>query len=624
MFRIAEGLLWLACCSGLQPVHADMPPGGLRTFTVDKAPEPEASTNVASLHARPASSAIPDARGLLRTTIGVGYVQGADWGVEALAAGSAAGLDLQLDSLFTYGAQGTLFDHGSLSVRHPQQHWIAEAGDLFSDLRGPSRGARLSWQATDRWRTGVALYASPRHVQTGAVTFAIRNRIEFKGTSVDGEIATNGSHFLRGRVSSGRRLDVEASYRRNYGSDESSDAGVQAQVGLWKGLSLSAGTFWSAHAGDASRWHSLAIRVPIHRSVGLTFERSFTTTGVTSAVASALAVDVHSNQLMLLQRYEWGATRALQAGLSAVDRDQIQSMASYTVGPRLNVALRVATQWQQAGPGTNWLEAQTTMRVARRSLLQVTVPVPRPLDTDRVRVVFEQGLPKQLSLAAEYGRPSAYQDLPFFVEPPRFKLMLRRGFDVRTPAGGGSVRGLVVDYVGRPVAGARVRLGSYAADTDADGQYSFLHVPTGEFDLSLDPELLPADYAWDGRARRVIVRGSSAVTHDLVVAPLNAIHGRVYVDRNTNGRFDPGEGVLGAVVALGDRVTATDNDGAYDFFNVLPGQHIILLDVARLPGTVEFAGAPELALTLRDDRPVVGADFVVTSKTKTVIWRTIK
>ena len=567
---------------------------------------------------------MPDARGHLRASVGLGYVQGADWGFETLANGAVAGLDVQLDGLFTYGSQGLMLDHGTVMFRQPEQRWRAEAGDLFSDLRGPARGARVSWQATERWLTGFALYGSPRYAPTGPIMLAFRNRFEFGRATVDGEVATSGSHFVRGRVAAGRRFDLEASYRRNLDQLSSTDAGVQAQVGVWKGISLSAGTFWSERAEEDTRWHSVAVRVPIHRSVGLTLERSFTTTGHSVGSASALMVDVHTNQLMFLQRFEFGETRAQQPGLSSVERDQIQSMASYTVGPRLNVGLRVATQWQANGPATNWLEAQTTVRLARRSVLQVTVPVPQPLDTDRMRVVFEQGLARQLSLAAEYGRPSAYQELPFYAEAPRFKLMLRRGFDVRTPAGGGSVRGLVQDYVGRPVTGARVRLGVYAIETDAAGRYTFSHVPAGDFELSLDPDFLPADYAWDGRARRVSIKGSSQVTHDLVVAPLNAIHGRVYIDRNANSRFDSGEGVLGAVVALDDRLTATDSEGAYDFFNVMPGQQVVRLDIAKLPASVEFTGNAELPVTLRDDRPVTGADFIVTAKTKPVIWRMIK
>jgi hypothetical protein len=264
------------------------------------------------------------------------------------------------------------------------------------------------------------------------------------------------------------------------------------------------------------------------------------------------------------------------------------------------------------------------MRVTRKTQVQIAAPVSQAFDADRVRVIIEQGLPRQFSLLAEYGRPSAYQSIQYGAEPPRFRLMLRRGFDIATPAAGGSVGGVVRDYVGRPVAGARVRLGGYSADTDEAGRYAFAHVPAGEFELTLDPELLPADYAWDGRSRRLTVKSSSRIVRDLVVAPLNAIHGRVYADNNANARFDSGEGVANAVVRLGDRVTATDADGAYDFYNVLPGSHTIELEIGRLPAGLEAGGLTRTTIDLRDDRPATGIDFVVSTKAKPIIWRSGK
>jgi hypothetical protein len=327
---------------------------------------------------------------------------------------------------------------------------------------------------------------------------------------------------------------------------------------------------------------------------------------------------------MFLQRYEWGDTHARQGGLLSVQRDQLHSMASFTPGPRLNVAFRVATAWQATGPSQNWLEAQATIRPARMTMVQITAPVPQAFDADRVRVLLEQGLPRQFSILAEYGRPSPYQEIQYGAAPPRFRLMLRRSFDVATPAAGGTVSGLVLDYVGRPVAGARVRLGGYATDSDATGHYAFSHVPSGDFELTLDPEFLPADYAWDGRTRRVTIKSSSRVVNDLVVAPLNAIHGRVYADRDGNGRFDPGEGVADAVVRLGERVTATDTLGAYDFYNLMPGSHVVLLEISKLPAGFAAGDRTTLTVALREDRPATGVDFVIVAKAKPVIWRTIK
>ena len=628
MVPVAEGLLWLVMSSRIGAVSAPTgttAPAALRTFTVEKPMTPEATEPADLIRAsRGTAAAPPPSSSQLRAVVGVGYVQHADWGAEGVVSGSIGRITVKAESLFTFGPQGPLFDHGTIWIQHADHRWFAEGGDLFSDLRGPATGARLSWQINDHWRPSLAVYGPPRHSLAKDTVIAYRERVEFGRVTLDGEIATDASHFFRGRVVAGGRFALESSYRRTFHTGSAKDAGVQAELRVWRGLAFTGGVFHSNRMGETNTWHSLGVRIPVHRSVGITFERTFTTTATARSAASAVMVDAHTNELMFLQRYEWGATQARQGGLLSMQRDQLHSMASFSTGPRLNLAMRVATQWQPTGPSQSWLEAQATLRPARTTMVQVTAPVSQAMDTDRVRVVLEQGLPRRFSVLAEYGRPSAYQSIQYGAEAPRFRLMLRRSFDVATPAGGGTVSGVVLDYIGRPVAGARVRLGSYSTDTSADGKYLFSHVPPGDHELMLDPDFLPADYAWDGRARRITVRSSSRSLQDLVVAPLNAIRGRVFADRDGNGRFTDGEGIVGVVVRLGDRVTATNADGAYDFYNVMPGSHVVELETSKLPSGFNAGDRTRVAVELRDDRPSNGIDFVVIATTKPVIWRTIK
>ena len=625
MFPVADSLFWLLCCTsaGRVPAPVDAP-SALRTFVVPKSAEAtpaDPEDLIRSL--RGAAAAPPPAKGRLRTVLGVGYVQGADWGAEAIVSGTLGRLSIQSESLFTYGPQGLLFDHGTVWLQHADHRWIAEAGDLFSDLRGPATGVRFSWPVNDHWRRSLAVYGPPRQSLMKGTVLAYRDRLELGGLTVDGEVATDASHFLRGRVTAGTRFAVESSYRRTFVAGSTKDAGIQAELRLWRGLAVTGGIFQSRRLDETSAWRSVGIRFPIHRSVGITFERTFSTTGAMRSAASAVMVDAHANQFMFLQRYEWGDTRARQGGLLSMQRDQMHSMASFAAGPRLNLGLRVATSWQPTGPSQSWLEAQATIRPARATLVQVSAPVPQAMDVDRIRVSLEQGLPRQFSILAEYGRPSPYQTIHYGAAPPRFRLMVRRSFDVATPAGGGMVSGRVLDYVGRPVIGARVRLGGYTADADANGVYVFSHVPPGDFELTLDPEFLPADYAWDGRTRRLTIKASSRIVNDLVVAPLNAIHGRVFADRNGNGRFDSGEGVAAAVIRLGERVTATSTDGTYDFYNLMPGTYVVHLDADKLQGfTAE--GPSRIQVELKDDRPSNGIDFLVIAKAKPIQWRSDK
>jgi hypothetical protein len=250
--------------------------------------------------------------------------------------------------------------------------------------------------------------------------------------------------------------------------------------------------------------------------------------------------------------------------------------------------------------------------------------VPDVFNAQRLRGRLVQNLPRQYSIEAEYGRLSAFQDLPYALDRSRVRVMLRKSVDIATPARGGDVEGRVLDQAGRPVDGARVTLGPYAMETGPGGGYAFRHVPRGDFDLALDPAGLPADFAWDGRSRRLSITSSTHARVDLLVAPLNAIHGRVYCDRNGNHRFDDGEAVAGAVVRLGDRVTSTDASGAYHFYNLWPGDYVVQLDRSHVPAEFDAAAAGDLRVSLTDDHPVTGADFSVASKSKPIIWREIK
>jgi hypothetical protein len=165
-----------------------------------------------------------------------------------------------------------------------------------------------------------------------------------------------------------------------------------------------------------------------------------------------------------------------------------------------------------------------------------------------------------------------------------------------------------------------VKLGPYSTESDAIGAYNFRHLPAGAYELSIDPHLLPADVAWDGRVERLELTARARTRADLHVAPLNAVHGRVYCDRNGNGRYDTGEGVQGAVLQLGgDRFTATDQSGTYTFFNLWPATYVVGLITQKLPETYTAAD-PELTVTLGDNGPVTGADFQVAPKVKPVIW----
>jgi hypothetical protein len=328
-----------------------------------------------------------------------------------------------------------------------------------------------------------------------------------------------------------------------------------------------------------------------------------------------------AGHLRVFHRHEFGDYSRFRSGLSTtIERQQTQSMASYMRGSRLHLTLQLATQRTDAGEVQNWEELQASVGVTRSTTLRLVTAVPEVRDPHRLRAYLRQELPGRFALQADYGRLSTFQDVPFEVDRTRFKIMLYKTVNAATPARGAEVGGRVLDQTGRPVAGARVRLGSYSVDTERTGAYLFTKVPRGDYLLSLDPDCLPADYAWGGRGLPLTLSWASRTHADLVVAPLNAIHGRVYSDRNGNGRFDFGEGIAGAAVHLRDRVTATDAAGGYSFYNLAPGPYNVGLNVEKLPADVEAVGPIELAVELGDSRPITSADFLVKPKVKPIIF----
>ena len=249
--------------------------------------------------------------------------------------------------------------------------------------------------------------------------------------------------------------------------------------------------------------------------------------------------------------------------------------------------------------------------------------VPDFADPERLRARFVQQLPRAFTVEAEFGRLSAFQSLPNELDRSRGRVMVSRTFAVATPARGGRIEGASSTMPDVPSPARACCLGPYAGVSNADGGFAFLHLPRGDYELSLDTAFLPAAFAWDGRRQTVDVTPTSRTTANLLVAPLNAVHGRVYVDKNSNHRFDAGEGVGGVVVRLDDGVVATSAEGDYSFYNVWPGAHVVHLDTARLPANLQPAAGVERRITLGDDGPVTGVDFSMHMIGKPIQWRGI-
>ncbi len=220
---IAERETFLTDTSG-QP-----PPGaadGWQEFSVEKTPQQKAESDSeepvpATMVGRgPFSGArLPDEHDKIHLGVGLGYVQGTDFGSEITATGRFAGVQVNFGTLLTAGEKGIRPSTGHLYLVDNDSNRSAEAGMLVSDLWGQAQGLRYSWLTNAGQTPSMSLYVKSRGAQGSQNVMAFSNAFTLgRSLSLGGEVASNGavfakSHFQTGRLSfyEYRAIEVERS-----------------------------------------------------------------------------------------------------------------------------------------------------------------------------------------------------------------------------------------------------------------------------------------------------------------------------------------------------------------------------------------------------------------------------
>jgi Carboxypeptidase regulatory-like domain/SdrD B-like domain len=288
----------------------------------------------------------------------------------------------------------------------------------------------------------------------------------------------------------------------------------------------------------------------------------------------------------------------------------------------VHLSYQSVTQWYEGGEAGLWNQVEANASLGRGTTLRVAAKVPDVTDTRYLLMRLDQALPKHFSVSFEVGAIAAFH--PRTLTAPtgsRVLLMLRRTFDVATPASGGHVTGTVVDDAGRPVPPTTVRLGNYMTQTRENGRFDFGTVPVGTFTLEVDAARLDANYLSSTPATSIAVTRGSSSTFELEVTRLASVSGLVYLDANLNNRPDAGEGLAGIVVVLDGRLTTTDESGRYRFFNLPDGEYRVVLDTTRLRRDLEAASPTETSVVLENGRAGLAADFRVLRKDRRTIMQ---
>jgi hypothetical protein len=166
----------------------------------------------------------------------------------------------------------------------------------------------------------------------------------------------------------------------------------------------------------------------------------------------------------------------------------------------------------------------------------------------------------------------------------------------------------------------------YAAQvTDVNGNYSFTHLPTGNFKICVDsssPNLgkFVQTYDLDGLATpncalvSDLTAGQVRTDVDFGYWQSGSLAGALYVDANTNSQLDTDEARLGGLtVTLKDSngntidTTTTADDGTYSFANLLAGTYSI--SAPSSAGGYALGTASALAVTLAAGQNVPDNNF---------------
>jgi hypothetical protein len=118
-------------------------------------------------------------------------------------------------------------------------------------------------------------------------------------------------------------------------------------------------------------------------------------------------------------------------------------------------------------------------------------------------------------------------------------------------------------------------------------------VPCGEYDLEIDPASLPALHSPGSEEPvHVVTSATNIASPKLLVAAIRTIGGDVFLDRNGNGKKDPGEPVVaGAKLRFGKSLGLSDETGAFLLRHLPAGKGGLSVDPASLPAGMR-PGAP--------------------------------
>jgi hypothetical protein len=596
---------------------------GWRTFTVAR-PKVQMPENQRVSRRKAATSRPPLGRDQLDIGLGLGYVQGADWGTALTASGKVWGGDAGLWALFTYGDRGVRLNNSHLGWLDREGGRGVEAGNLYSEIWGLARGVRYSWDVNRERSPSIGLYLKTSGTDNRRTLLTYRDDLRLnRDLFIRSEIGTDTSRYVSFGCDKGP-LQLFA-YQRRLASGLGKGAGLFGSWSVLPRVSL----FWGANSSTDSgsrdsRSQTMGLRIPLLKRCNFVLERTSYDheRGSLSSRSAGLTVSL-ANSVNLFLRYQKNASDidVFSGRLITLHNDtsSLLTALSLFAGRRVRLDYQLS-RYSQADQTTHREQLIANYRLTPRTTFQTISGFPDIADPDVLRLRLDHQLPNGMSLILDYGRLTPYQTADGILGRRGLMAMLRKTWPCQVPARGGSVSGTVVDRLGQPLEGITVRLGPYAAVSDKDGQYSFDRAPTGTYRVSVADESIPADYKAEAAPQEVKLKRGSRLTVNFSLVPLGCISGRVYLDWNNDGAYERGEGVADVAVCANDRATATDREGRFSFYNLEPGRYVMRVVQEVLDKRYIVRGAGEVEVELQPRESVTGLEFLLQERERPIIF----
>jgi len=151
------------------------------------------------------------------------------------------------------------------------------------------------------------------------------------------------------------------------------------------------------------------------------------------------------------------------------------------------------------------------------------------------------------------------------------------------------IEGKITDKNGQPLAGVLIKVGEKTVETDENGDYQITDLLAGEYTLIAELEnyhFSPVDFTVGENQPAVL----DMVSDDVEEVPKYDIEGQV--------KDENGQPLAGVLIKVGSKTVETDENGYYQFTDLLPGEYTLIAEL-------ENHNFTPLDFTVGSDQPVV-------------------